>query len=150
MFVSQWSLLYSNSVGEQAVIRVRFSEQLIPELIEFQVFLDSVPIGDEQSKSITANWKMYNDFDGQGQFWTDSNGFRMIPRKINKKDWFEPFKGYNNTAARNFYPVNGAITMVDKLKNGKQTQVTIFNDRAQAGTAGWLDKGTIELMQHRR
>ena len=48
----------------------------------------------------------------------------------------------------NFYPVDSAIMMRDQ-NNGK-LQVTIMNDRAQAGTADLTDRATIELMQHRR
>lgn len=47
----------------------------------------------------------------------------------------------------NFYPVTSAIAMKDEKR---RIQVTVMNDRSQAGTADLTDKGTIELMQHRR
>ena len=48
----------------------------------------------------------------------------------------------------NFYPVDSAIMMRDQNKSN--LQVTVMNDRAQAGTADLTDKATIEFMQNRR
>jgi hypothetical protein len=44
------------------------------------------------------------------------------------------------------YPITSAIA----IRNGTGTQVTLMNDRAQAGSADLSDKATIEMMQHRR
>ena len=44
----------------------------------------------------------------------------------------------------NFFPVDSAIMMRDHNKSN--IQVTVLNDRAQAGTADLTDKSTIELM----
>ena len=55
----------------------------------------------------------------------------------------------DQTYAGNMYPVTSAIAMRD-FKNGSNTQVTILNDRTQAGAADMSDNSTIELMQHRR
>ena len=55
----------------------------------------------------------------------------------------------DQTYAGNMYPVTSAIAMRD-FKNGSNTQVTILNDRTQAGSADMSDNSTIELMQHRR
>ena len=57
-------------------MKVRYAP-LINELIEFQVELGPVPIDDEKSKDIIVIWKMYDDFDANGTFWTDSNGLEM-------------------------------------------------------------------------
>jgi lysosomal alpha-mannosidase len=93
---------------------------------------------------VTVNWKMYGGFDPKGEFWTDSNGLEMQKRSINKRDGWE-FNGRENPLARNFFPVDSAIAM----RSGN-TQVTINNDRAQAGSAGNSGHATIELIQHRR
>jgi hypothetical protein len=57
------------------------------------------------------NWKMYDDFDAKGVFWTDSNGLEMQKRTIvDDED-----KG--KKIARNYYPIDSAIAMRDQ--NGK-------------------------------
>ena len=48
----------------------------------------------------------------------------------------------------NFVPVETAIMMRDQ--NQSNIQVTVMNDRMQAGSADLTDKATIELMQQRR
>jgi len=48
---------------------------------------------------------------------------------------------------RNYYPVSSAIAVKDSKSN---VQVTIMNDRVQGGSADLSDKGTVELMIHRR
>jgi lysosomal alpha-mannosidase len=88
---------------------------------------------------------MYDGFDSNQTFYHDQNGLEMVERRIDYNPRFEWPKELNSLAA-NFYPVTSAIAMRDKAKG---RQVTIFNDRTQAATAG-LNKGTFELMQHRR
>ena len=56
---------------------------------------------------------------------------------------------FDETAAGNMYPVTSAIAIRDH-KEGSNTQVTVMNDRTQAGSADLSDKSTIELIQHRR
>ena len=51
------------------------------------------------------------------------------------------------TIAANFFPVDSAIVMRDTKS---QRQVTLMNDRAQAGTADLTQNSTIELIQNRR
>jgi len=69
----------------------------------------------------------------------------MVQRRIDFNPRFQWPKEKMRVAG-NFYPVTSAIAMRD-ANTGRQ--VTIFNDRAQGGTAG-LQKGLFELMQHRR
>jgi hypothetical protein len=126
---------------EQAIIKVRFS-QFIPELIEFLVELNSVPVDDDKGKDVMVNWKIYNGFDANQTFWTDSNSLEMVERNIRK------LMRDDQTFAGNMYPITSAIAMRD-IK-GSNTQVTVMNDRAQAGAADLSDTSTIELMQHRR
>ena len=54
-------------------MKVRFSKHL-QELIEFDVELNSIPIKDERGKDVTVNFKLYDNFEMKGKFWTDSNG----------------------------------------------------------------------------
>lgn len=92
------------------------------------------------------NWKMFDDFDINKQFWTDSNGLEMQERKLNYNPRFPwPIADAQNVSS-NYYPVDSAIAVKDA---GKQRQVTILNDRAQGGSAD-ISKSTIELNQQRR
>lgn len=101
-----------------------------------------------------VNWKMLDDFKAYGKFYTDANGLQMIERK--KKYYEIDVPGANadqdnkpnfRTIMLNFYPVTSAIAMKDEKR---RIQVTVMNDRSQAGAADLTDRGTIELMQHRR
>lgn len=79
----QWTIRFNKPVTpagpEQGIIRVR-QEFNQPELIRFDVELNQVPIGDRIGKDLTVNWKMYDDFDAKGVFYTDSNGMQMVNR----------------------------------------------------------------------
>jgi len=79
---------------------------------------------------------MYNGFDANKTFWTDSNGLEMQERHITK---FERNKTVTllkesslpdyNEIAGNYFPVDTAIAMRD-FQNGSNVQVTVMNDRA--------------------
>jgi hypothetical protein len=73
--------------SQQAIVKVKFSPTLFPELIKFDVELDQVPITDGTAKDLIANWKMYDDFDAQGQFFTDSNELEMQKRVLDQKQF---------------------------------------------------------------
>lgn len=88
---------------------------------------------------------MYDGFNSNKTFWTDSNGLEMQKRVINHRDTFD-MKNTKQNISSNFYPVTSAIIMRD---TNSTKQVTILNDRCQAGAAA-LEKNTIELIQHRR
>lgn len=133
-------------------MRVRFSEHF-DEFIEFDVELNPLPIDDGKDKDVTVNFKMLNGFDPQGQFWSDQNGLEMQEHHIENLPSNYTFlndKPYPNykMVAGNFVPVETAIMMRDN--NQSNIQVTVMNDRSQAGTADLTDKATIELMQQRR
>ena len=85
-FIDQWTIKVKEPIRQQfAMIKVRFcpSGQL-GELIEFDVELNGVPIDlDHQGKDITINWRMYDGFDPNGTFWSDSNGLEMQERRLN-------------------------------------------------------------------
>jgi len=46
---------------------------VLGEIIEFTVELNTLPIDDNKSREVTVNWKMYNGFNANKTFWTDSN-----------------------------------------------------------------------------
>ena len=61
--IEQWTVVFDDEkTNEKAIIKVRFS-QYVPELIEFVVELNSIPIDDVKGKDVTVNWKMFNGFD---------------------------------------------------------------------------------------
>jgi hypothetical protein len=145
--IEQWTIKFADSTkGQYALIKVRFSP-LFNDLIEFDVELSSVPVkSDRQGKDVTVNWKMYDGFNANQTFWTDANGLEMQKRRINFRETFDVVANTKQNISSNFYPVTSAIAMRDTNSN---KQVTILNDRCQAGAAE-IEKSTIELIQHRR
>lgn len=122
------------------MIRVRH----ISEVLEFDVELSAIPLDDNRGKDVTVNWHMYDGFTSNDTFWSDSNGMQMMERRLNWKPTYTlKLDGHN--VSNNFYPVTSAIAIRDGDK-----QVTVMNDRTQAGGADVDQKATIELMHHRR
>ena len=79
------------------------------------------------------------DKDNKPVFYTDSNGVEVIKRTIDRFEYTEsdfPF------TAGNFYPVTSFMSIEDENKN----KVTVFNDRAQAGT-GYVPGSLIFVLQ---
>lgn len=79
-FVDQWTIKVKEATRQQyAIIKVRFcSGGQLGELIEFDVELNGVPVElDRQGKDVFVSWRMYEGFDANGTFWTDSNGLEM-------------------------------------------------------------------------
>ena len=136
-----WTVIFNDpKTKEQAIIKILNSPSL-GEFIEFDVEMNTIPIDDSKSKDVTVNWKMYNGFNTNKTFWTDSNALEMEERNIktfSRPEW---------TVPANYYPVTSAIAMRDVQSN---LQVTILNDRPQGGAADLLLNNTIELMQQRR
>jgi len=148
--IQQWTFDYHNkNMNESGILKVRFSPYF-KNLIEFDFELNGIGVEDGQGKDVVINWH-FEDFDSGETFWTDSNGLEMQKRILNYRPSFN-YSGDQNISA-NYYPINSAIAMrnTDNLKvTPKQDiQVTVMNDRAQAGSAT-LQKGTIELIQNRR
>lgn len=141
--IEQWTIIFDDpKTNEKAIIKVRFSP-FTPEIIEFNVELNSIPIEDAKGKDVTVNWKLFNGFDAKKTFWTDSNSLEMEERTIRE------LMREDQTYSGNIYPITSAIAMRD-FKQGSNTQVTIMNDRVQGGSADLSDNSTIELIQHRR
>lgn len=155
--LEQWTITFDDSNGgppvpgryEQAIVKVRFSETF-QELIEFEVELAPVPVHDDlQGKDVIVTWKMFDGFNANKTFWTDSNGLEMQERHFkkfqHKMKMFAKQAVTFNDIAGNYYPVPFAIAMRDHSKSSN-LQVTIMNDRAQGGSADLHDNSTIELM----
>ena len=83
------------------------------EFIEFEVGLSEVPIADNIGKNVVVNWKMFDGFEANKTFWTDSNGLEMQERQINHHPTFKAAKGEIQNISNNFYPVDSAIAMRD-------------------------------------
>jgi len=69
---------------------------------------------------------MYNGFDANGKFWTDSNSLLMMERELNSRHEFKMIDQSSNISS-NYYPVTSAIAMRDE--NGTNRQVTIMTER---------------------
>ena len=126
-------------------MKVRFSPEHLSELIEYEVELNSIPVNITagRGRNVMVEWRMLDEFDNAGKFFTDSNEGLMLEREFNHRRDFT-FDDPTSNISANFYPVDSAIAI-----RSKDVQVTIMNDRAQAGS-GAIGNGTIQLMQHRR
>ena len=77
--------------------------------------LNSVPVEiDKQGKDITVNWHMFDNFEANKTFWTDSNGLEMQERRLNWRPSYMPDTDQNISS--NYYPVNSAIVLRDLNK----------------------------------
>lgn len=87
-------------------------------MIEFDVELSPISVKeDKRGKDITVNWKMYDSFNANQTFWTDSNGLEMQKRRINFRETFDVVKNTKQNISSNFYPVTSAIAMRDVNSN---------------------------------
>lgn len=78
--VEQWTIKYQDPNTKQyCIMRVRTS-YLFNDFVEVDVEINSVNVDDNRGKEITVNFKMYDDFDNNNTFWTDSNGLEMQKR----------------------------------------------------------------------
>jgi len=98
----------------------------LSEMIEFEVELAEIPIKDKRGKDVTVNFRMFDSFDSNSTFWTDSNGLEMQERRLNYNPGFEWSQDKQNISG-NFYPVDSAIVIRDTVKS---RQATVLNDRA--------------------
>ncbi len=69
---------------------------------------------------------MYDDFEANKTFWTDSNGLEMQERRLNWRPSYMPDTDQNISS--NYYPVNSAIVLRG-LNNQNEKEVVIMNDR---------------------
>jgi len=142
LLLEQWTIIYEDKESqEKGIIKVRLSSSF-KEFIEFDVELAPLPIIDALGRDVIVNWKMYNGWNSNGTFYSDSNALEMSERKVRK------LPRPDQTIAGNYYPIASAIAIRDT--NASNIQVTIMNDRPQGGAGDVSDINTIELMQHRR
>jgi hypothetical protein len=143
--LDQYTLIFNNkTTKEQAIAKIRFSPEYFSELVEFEVFINKLPISaNYRGKDVTVHWKFYDGFDPKGKFWTDSNSLLMLERNLYHREAYT-YVEKNNNISSNYYPVDSAIAMRDQ--NGSNIQVTVMNDRAQGGSADLSGKANIELM----
>jgi hypothetical protein len=93
---------------------------------------------------VTVNW-IFDNFEANQTFWTDSNGLEMQERILNYRPTWDLVTDQNISA--NYYPVNSGIAMRDVNSN---MQATVINERSQAGSADLSMKNGIEIIQNRR
>jgi len=144
-YISQWTFKFVNKLdGQFAIVKVKFSPYF-SALVQFDVELNGIPVmADDQGKDVTVNWRML-DFEANSTFWTDSNGLEMQERILNYRPSWN-WSGDQNISS-NYYPVNSAIAMRD---SSTSRQVTVMNERSQAGSADLSTKSSIEIIQNRR
>lgn len=149
--VHQWTFDFHNkNLSESGILKVSFSPYF-SDLIQFDLELNGISIYDGWGKELTINWKFY-DFEDGDTFWTDSNGLEMQRRIKDARYSFNLDLNGTQNISWNYYPINSAIAMRNMDKNGtkmRDVQVTIMNERSQAGSAT-LEKGMIELIHNRR
>lgn len=117
------------------------------DLIEFDVHMLGIPIGNSQGQEVVALWRILSDdFSNNKVFYTDSNGLEMQKRILNHRETYTLDTDMKTSA--NYYPINSAIAVKNDVKESQLKQLTVMNDRAQGGSA--LQDGSVELMQNRR
>jgi len=140
----------TQDVSEKATVHVTLDQDF--KYVKFDVDLDSIPGDGLDGYEITPTFDAI-DFDNNQTFYTDSNGLAMQERVLNYRTYYnftDAWKDdnhplHNQNISGNYYPINSAISMREV---GSDRQFTVLNDRSQGGSS--LQKGRIELMQHRR
>jgi len=113
-FVQQWTVKFREPTRQQfAIVKARFAPGgQFGELIEFDVELSAVPAElDLQGKDVTVNWRMYDGFNANGTFFTDSNGLEMQERHLHHRD--SHLANHIQNISANYYPVQGGIAIRD-------------------------------------
>ena len=89
--LEQWTIRFMDDASKAfGIIKIRFSPAF-KEMIEFEVELNGIPLDDKQGKDVTVNWKMYDGFNQNKTFWTDTNGLEMAQRILD----YQPTYKYN-------------------------------------------------------
>ena len=104
------------------------------DLIEFDVHMLGIPIGNSQGQEVVALWRILSDdFSNNKVFYTDSNGLEMQKRILNHRETYTLDTDMKTSA--NYYPINSAIAVKNDVKESQLKQLTVMNDRAQGGSA---------------
>ena len=144
--VEQWTVKFQEPTTKQyAIITIRYSKQK-NTLIEFDTELSPL-LKEKKGKEVTMTWHLYDSYDGNDTFWTDSNGLEMQERHTVR------FSKSNISA--NFYPVTSAIatrsvpTAGTNESSQPMLQVTVMTERSTGGAADLTERATIELIHER-
>ena len=78
--VEQWTIKFRDALSKQYCIMKVRNSKLFNDFIEIEVEMNSVNVDDNQGKDVTVNFRMYDGFDTNNTFWTDSNGLEMQKR----------------------------------------------------------------------
>ena len=78
--LDQYTIIYNkNDTKEQAVIKIWFSPKYFEQIIEFEVELNSIKISKfYRGRDVVVRWDMYDGFEPNKTFWTDTNGLAML------------------------------------------------------------------------
>ncbi|KDD74852.1 glycosyl hydrolase [Helicosporidium sp. ATCC 50920] len=107
--------------------------------VEVEWSVGPIPDEDGLGKEVVVEYS--SNLDNGAEFWTDSNGHRMMRRV---RDEFEPWTlDLTEQVARNYYPAAAAALIRDEA-----AELAVIVDRAQ-GASGQRP-GALELMLHRR
>ena len=93
-------------------IRIYKSPEIFRSALEVETFVDSIDIS-ETGKEITLN--VETNIKNNNEFFTDSNGLHMQPRKINYRQTWD--LNVSEPVSGNYYPINPIISFNDS--NGK-------------------------------
>lgn len=124
--VSQITLTYK----DLAVVTARLNFD--SPLVEWDVKLSPIPVGDKQGKEVTVNFKVLQ-FDNMDIFYTDQSGLEMANRMLGRR-WnneYYPTSHFNISA--NYYPITNAIAIRD-FGDNLNDQLTIIVDRTVGGS----------------
>ena len=101
-------------------------------LVEWDVKLHPIPVGDKQGKEVTVNFKVHQ-FDNMDIFYTDQSGLEMANRMLGRR-WnneYYPTSHFNISA--NYYLITNAIAIRD-FGDNLNDQLTIIVDRTVGGS----------------
>ena len=93
-------------------MKVRWSPKF-DEVLEFEVGISEIPIDDHKGKNVIVTWKVFDDFEANKTFWTDSNGLEMQERKHNFNPSYNWYTNDTQNISSNYYPVDAAIAIRD-------------------------------------
>lgn len=149
-FVQKFTLYYEKTVKKQnvtAIVHVMLDHDF--QVVKVDVDLNSLPDIYLNGYEVVSVFQAVDDFDNNGEFWTDSNGLEMQRRQLNYRSYYNitdrVYSITNLNITANYYPINSAISMKEHLG---MRQFTVMNDKSQGGSS--LAPGRIEFMQNRR
>ena len=107
----------------------------------FDIFQARIPNG-QQGYDVIATWTP-TTIDGEGTFYTDSNGLGIVKRTVDSKS--TEYSSANLRPSSNYYPINCGLMLEDL---STYHSMLVLNDRPLGGSA--YDDNRIEFMINRR